>query len=267
MATAYLENDAVISDCGKYRYLLRRTWDHGKPRALLVMLNPSTADATIDDADVYLSLGLIGDARSLVEDMLARVPHHPRLMDKLDEIAQRELDVEGRRGANLQHDAGLRERPEALQDRLELVGTERQVRRHLEPDAQLRRRLEPAGIEPGRRRRELLGQFGVVQRLLFDHRNDLGCQLIHGIGCDGRDRICLALDVVVDLGAVGVGIGDGLEALFGNALADGGIDADLRAHRHLAVRHDRQRRIERLGACARDDHHIAITLHPRGDGP
>jgi tetratricopeptide (TPR) repeat protein len=50
-------------------------------------------DATLDDADVYLSLGLIGDARSLVEDMLVRVPHHPRLLDKLDEIAQRELSM------------------------------------------------------------------------------------------------------------------------------------------------------------------------------
>jgi tetratricopeptide (TPR) repeat protein len=50
-------------------------------------------DATLDDADVYLSLGLIGDARSLVEDMLVRVPHHPRLLDKLDEITQRELSM------------------------------------------------------------------------------------------------------------------------------------------------------------------------------
>lgn len=48
----FLERDAVISDCGKYRYLLRRTWDHAKPRALLVMLNPSTADASVDDATI-----------------------------------------------------------------------------------------------------------------------------------------------------------------------------------------------------------------------
>lgn len=48
----YLENDAVISECGKYRYLLRRAWDHAKPRVLYVMLNPSTADATQDDATI-----------------------------------------------------------------------------------------------------------------------------------------------------------------------------------------------------------------------
>lgn len=47
-----MERDAVISDCGKYRYLLRRAWDHAKPRALFVMLNPSTADAEVDDATI-----------------------------------------------------------------------------------------------------------------------------------------------------------------------------------------------------------------------
>ena len=52
MPNHYLENDAVISGCGKYRYLLRRTWDGKKPRALYVMLNPSTADAYQDDATI-----------------------------------------------------------------------------------------------------------------------------------------------------------------------------------------------------------------------
>lgn len=59
MPTTYLENDAVISECGRYRYLLRRTWDHAKPRALLVMLNPSTADATIDDATIRSCVRLL----------------------------------------------------------------------------------------------------------------------------------------------------------------------------------------------------------------
>jgi hypothetical protein len=55
----YLENDAVISDCGKYRYLLRRTWDAKKPRALLVMLNPSTADAKRDDPTIKSCVRLL----------------------------------------------------------------------------------------------------------------------------------------------------------------------------------------------------------------
>lgn len=60
MPNPYLENDAVISDCGKYRYLLRRTWDHTKPRALLIMLNPSTADGRVDDATIRSCVRLLG---------------------------------------------------------------------------------------------------------------------------------------------------------------------------------------------------------------
>ena len=59
MPNHYLENDAVISDCGQYRYLLRRTWDHAKPRALLIMLNPSTADARQDDATIRSCVRLL----------------------------------------------------------------------------------------------------------------------------------------------------------------------------------------------------------------
>ena len=52
MSDLTIERDAYISVCGRYRYLLRRTWDHAKPRALFVMLNPSTADAELDDATI-----------------------------------------------------------------------------------------------------------------------------------------------------------------------------------------------------------------------
>jgi hypothetical protein len=54
-----LERDAVLSDCGTYRYLLRRAWDHSKPRAMIVMLNPSTADAEIDDPTIRSCLRLL----------------------------------------------------------------------------------------------------------------------------------------------------------------------------------------------------------------
>lgn len=52
MGDLFLERDAVISECGTFRYLLRRTWDAKQPRLLYVMLNPSTADAEIDDATI-----------------------------------------------------------------------------------------------------------------------------------------------------------------------------------------------------------------------
>ena len=50
-------SDAVISDCGGYRYLLTRTWNDAAPAVLFVMLNPSTADATVDDATIRRCVG------------------------------------------------------------------------------------------------------------------------------------------------------------------------------------------------------------------
>jgi hypothetical protein len=45
---------AVISACGKYRYSLTRG---GVERLLFVMLNPSTADASVDDATIRRCMG------------------------------------------------------------------------------------------------------------------------------------------------------------------------------------------------------------------
>lgn len=50
--TDYLEKDAVVSGCLRYRYLLRRIWDYELPRLLVVMLNPSIADGKIDDPTI-----------------------------------------------------------------------------------------------------------------------------------------------------------------------------------------------------------------------
>lgn len=43
---------ALISECGRYRYALTRTWDTRRTAVAFVMLNPSTADATTDDPTV-----------------------------------------------------------------------------------------------------------------------------------------------------------------------------------------------------------------------
>jgi hypothetical protein len=44
-------SEAVYSDCERYRYLLTRTWASG-PKALFVMLNPSTATEIQNDPTV-----------------------------------------------------------------------------------------------------------------------------------------------------------------------------------------------------------------------
>jgi len=44
-------SNAVMSDCGKYRYRLSRKWSNAKP-CLFIMLNPSKADAVEDDPTI-----------------------------------------------------------------------------------------------------------------------------------------------------------------------------------------------------------------------
>jgi len=48
---------AVISPCGTYRYELRRRWNDDEPLLPFVMLNPSTADATLDDPTIRRCVG------------------------------------------------------------------------------------------------------------------------------------------------------------------------------------------------------------------
>lgn len=47
---------AIISDCGQYRYRLSRQGP-GQGSTAVIMVNPSTADATVDDATIRKLLG------------------------------------------------------------------------------------------------------------------------------------------------------------------------------------------------------------------
>jgi hypothetical protein len=47
-----MEKTAILSQDEKYRYQLSRCWDETKPCILFIMLNPSTADANIDDPTI-----------------------------------------------------------------------------------------------------------------------------------------------------------------------------------------------------------------------
>lgn len=97
MSDLFLERDALISDCGLYRYLLRRTWDHGKPRVLIVMLNPSTADAEIDDATIRscirLSKGLGYGSFEVVNLFALRATDPTELQRAADPVGPANDDV------------------------------------------------------------------------------------------------------------------------------------------------------------------------------
>ncbi len=71
-----METSALISDCQSYRYWLKRCWLHepdvGDGCVLFVMLNPSTADAELNDPTIRRCIGF---ARSwgFVELMVANL--------------------------------------------------------------------------------------------------------------------------------------------------------------------------------------------------
>lgn len=52
MGDLFMQSDARLSECGLYRYSLTRTWDSSISPAVFVMLNPSTADGTVDDPTI-----------------------------------------------------------------------------------------------------------------------------------------------------------------------------------------------------------------------
>lgn len=56
-------SSAVLSACGCYRYSLTRVWDTSRPTLVFIMLNPSTADASVNDPTI---MRCIGFARGLL---------------------------------------------------------------------------------------------------------------------------------------------------------------------------------------------------------
>jgi hypothetical protein len=55
------EAGATLSACGHYRHVLWRYWDRTLPALGWVMLNPSTADATVDDPTIRRCIRFAGD--------------------------------------------------------------------------------------------------------------------------------------------------------------------------------------------------------------
>lgn len=51
------KSGAVLSECGQYRYHLWRRWNPDLPTMVWVMLNPSTADAKVDDPTIRRCIG------------------------------------------------------------------------------------------------------------------------------------------------------------------------------------------------------------------
>lgn len=52
---------AFLSPCNRYRYRLWRIWNNGKPSLGWIMLNPSTADANLNDATIKRCMAFARD--------------------------------------------------------------------------------------------------------------------------------------------------------------------------------------------------------------
>lgn len=78
---------AVISDCGRYRYTLERRLGDG-PAVLFLMLNPSTADADVDDNTIRRCIGFArrwGYGTLLVGNLYAYRATQPEELDTVDD--------------------------------------------------------------------------------------------------------------------------------------------------------------------------------------
>ncbi len=74
------ESSAELSPCGIYRYTLTREWEDGRCVAWL-MFNPSTADATEDDATIRKCIGFSkrwGYGRMIVVNLYAVRSRDPK---------------------------------------------------------------------------------------------------------------------------------------------------------------------------------------------
>lgn len=92
---------AVFSPCGKYRYELHREWPDGDGHALVVMLNPSDANAQANDPTVQRVCGFVRAARLrrlTVVNMFAFITPYPSVMitainDGVDPVGAPENDA------------------------------------------------------------------------------------------------------------------------------------------------------------------------------
>jgi hypothetical protein len=103
-------NSAIISDCGNYRYRLARDISEAERRCLFIMLNPSKADASVDDPTIrrcinfakrwgcgeLIVVNLFAYRATKISDMKqASDPIGPGNMDHILQAVEHTMSVDG----------------------------------------------------------------------------------------------------------------------------------------------------------------------------
>jgi len=84
----HVAKSAYLSEDGKYRYHLARVWDSSLPSMAWIMLNPSTADAAIDDPTILACMDFArrnGCGSIDVVNLFAFRSPHPKVMQAADD--------------------------------------------------------------------------------------------------------------------------------------------------------------------------------------
>lgn len=83
----HIERRATFSRCKRYRYQLVRRWEGGAGRCVIVGLNPSTADAQIDDPTIRRCMCFARDwgfNELIMVNLFAYRTPHPSHLKKCD---------------------------------------------------------------------------------------------------------------------------------------------------------------------------------------
>jgi hypothetical protein len=91
MDKAILKTEVAFSDDRRYRYILRKEWDTKKPKATIIMTNPSTADLLAMD---YTTLYIMNNVIKLDFGTIDIVNLISKMTTKLDVKKDLEVDEE-----------------------------------------------------------------------------------------------------------------------------------------------------------------------------
>lgn len=91
MTSFFTDSSATLSLCGRYRYSLSRVWNKSQSTVCWIMLNPSKADAEVDDPTIRrcVSFGkLWGYGGIRVVNLFAYRATNPKDVDKFSAVSE-----------------------------------------------------------------------------------------------------------------------------------------------------------------------------------